>query len=103
MINAFGVWDAETIEYISKWLGQTTVRNFNYSVQKSQTPDGFADVSYSAQDKAVTLLRPEEIRTMSADEQLIFYRNVPPIRAQKVHYYKNPQWEEWAQPNPYRR
>ena len=103
MINTFGVWDPETIEFISKWLGQTTVRNHTYQVSKMANPGDVADVNYSTTDKAFTLMRPEDIRMMGADEQLIFYRNVAPIKATKVHYHRHPVWSQWAEPNPYRR
>ena len=103
MINIFGVWDPETIEFVSRWLGQTTVRNFSYSVSKMPNPSDFADVNYSTTDKAFTLMRPEDIRTMGADQQLIFYRNLAPIKADKVHYHTHPEWSQWAEPNPYRR
>ncbi len=103
LINIFGVWDPETIEFISKWVGQTTVRNFTYNVSKMTNPSDVADVNYSAADKALTLVRPEDIRTMSESEELIFYRNLAPIRARKVHYHTHREWREWADPNPYRR
>ena len=103
LINVFGIWDPETIEFISKWLGQTTVRNFSYNVHKMRNPGDFADVDYSAADKVLHLMRPEDIRTMSENEQLIFYRNLAPIKAAKVHYHQHPVWRAWAAPNPYRR
>jgi len=103
MINMFGVWDPETIEFISKWLGQTTVRNHSFNVSKMPNPGDVADVNYSTVDKAFTLMRPEDIRTMSENEQLIFYRNLAPIKAEKVHYYQHPLMSQWADPNPYRR
>jgi type IV secretory pathway TraG/TraD family ATPase VirD4 len=48
-------------------------------------------------------MRPEDIRAMPESQQLIFYRNVAPIKAEKVHYYMHPEWSQWAAPNPYRR
>lgn len=103
MINIFGVWDPKTIEFISRWLGQTTVRNQTFNVSKMPNPYDVADVNYSTADKALTLMRPEDIRMMGENEQLIFYRNVAPIKANKVHYYTHKQWNQWAEPNPYRR
>ncbi len=103
MINIFGVWDPKTIEFISRWLGQTTVRNQTFNVSKMPNPYDVADVNYSTADKAFTLMRPEDIRMMGEDEQLIFYRNVAPIKANKVHYYTHKQWSQWSEPNPYRR
>jgi type IV secretion system protein VirD4 len=103
MINIFGAWDPDTMEFISKWLGQTTVRNATYNVSKMANPGDVADVNYSTGDKAFSLMRPEDIRTMSENEQLIFYRNVAPVKAAKVHYYQHPLLRQWAEPNPYRR
>jgi type IV secretion system protein VirD4 len=103
LINIFGVWDPETIQFVSQWLGQSTVRNYSYNVSKMDNPGDFADVNYSTTDKALMMMRPEDVRGMSANEQLIFYRNLAPIKAEKVHYHTHAQWKEWAEPNPYRR
>ena len=102
LINAFGVWDPQTIKFLSEWLGQTTIRNRTYSIDPGQG-HGLTSVNVNAADKGVALLRPEDIRTLPQDEQLIFYRNVKPIRAKRVHYWLVDSWAKGADPNPYRR
>jgi type IV secretion system protein VirD4 len=103
LVNAFGVWDPETINLLSKWLGQNTVRNYSYNVNPAKLRDEFSTLAFSTADKGVSLMRPEDIRTMPPDEQLIFYRNVAPVKAKRVHYYEHPEWNKLAAPNPYRR
>lgn len=103
VVNVFGIWDPETAQFISQWLGQDTVRNLSYNVGSPESPWEYGNVNYGATDKGVALMRPEDVRTMSAREQLIFYRNVPPIRAEKVDYFTRPDWNLAAYPNPYRR
>ena len=102
IVNTFGVWEPETLSLLSKWMGSQTVRQFGQSI----TPDidgrqfGF---SYQASDFGTPLMRPEDIRTMSSNEQLIFYRNLPPIRAKKVSYLERKSLRTLADPNPYYR
>lgn len=46
-------------------------------------------------------MRPEEIRLLSSDKQILFYRNAVPFIADKVDYRSHPKWRRRAQPNPY--
>jgi len=103
LVNAFGVWDPETINLISKWLGQNTVRNYSYNVNPAKSHEELSTLAYATADKGVSLMRPEDIRTMPPDEELIFYRNVAPLKAKRVHYYEHPEWNKRAAANPYRR
>jgi len=100
LINAFGVWDPQTIKFLSEWLGQTTVRNMTYNIDPGMGEKVTA-LNLTAADKGVALLRPEDIRTMPKDEQLIFYRNVKPIRSKRQSYWESNT--QLADLNPYRR
>jgi type IV secretory pathway TraG/TraD family ATPase VirD4 len=60
-------------------------------------------LNLTAADKGVALLRPEDVRTMPKDEQLIFYKNVKPIRTKRRSYWNNPFHAQLADLNPYRR
>jgi type IV secretion system protein VirD4 len=46
------------------------------------------------------LLTPEQIRRLREDEQIIFVKNLPPIRALKVGYQEVQPWRDQVAPNP---
>ena len=101
-VNTFGIWEPDTLKVVSDWLGQRSVKGFSQSVtpESGGVPFGY---NYSATEVASPLLRPEEIRTLPSDQQLIFYRNQPPILAEKRNYLKDRRWRRLAGPNPYHR
>lgn len=102
VINAFGVWEPDTLRLLSDLMGQRTLRQFNQHVTPTQDHGNFG-FNYNASDHGAPLMRPEDIRTMPSGEQLIFYRNLPPIRAGKVSYLKRRSWRMRTDPNPYYR
>lgn len=100
MVNSFGIWEPETLKVISQWLGSKTARQFSQHITPDQDGARFG-FNYNAADLGVPLMRPEDIRTMPQGEQLIFYRNLPPIRARKVSYLDRASLRTKADPNPY--
>lgn len=100
VISCFGVFESQTTELISRMLGQSTVRGYSQSVSPKLQGGNF-HFNYSASDQGVPLLRSEDVRMLPDDEQLIFYRNLPPVLAKKVPYYTRRQWRRHAGPNPY--
>ncbi len=100
IVNTFGVWEPETIKLISEWMGHQTIRDFGQSITPSQEDGRFA-AHYNGGDKGMALLRPEDVRTLKSDEQLIFYRNMMPIKAKKVSYLKSWIMRWRADKNPY--
>lgn len=102
IVNVFGAWEPDTIKLLSSWLGNTTLRQFSQSVTP-QIEGGQFGFNVNASDHGAPLMRPEDIRTMPTDEQLIFFRNLPPIRAHKVSYLTRRAWRRAADPNPYHR
>jgi len=103
LINTFGVWEPETLKLISEWIGNETVRDLSYSSPANDRFAGGEGVSLSANDRARALIRPEEVRTMPSDRQLVFYRNLPPIMAEKVSYLTERKWRRLVDENPYHR
>lgn len=102
IVNTFGVWEPDTLNVLSKWLGSMTVRQFGQSITPALDGGRFG-FNYSASDMGAPLMRPEDIRTMPQDEQLIFYRNLPPIRAKKISYLERKSLRKFANLNPYHR
>ena len=103
LVNTFGVWEPETLKLVSEWIGNETVRDLSYTSRAAERFDGGRDVSVAANDRARAVMRPEEVRTMPEEEQLVFYRNLPAFQARKVSYLDEPALSALAAPNPYHR
>lgn len=102
-VNAFGIWEPQTITAISNWMGQGTVKDFGQNIREKDHGGNDFDFSYGASNRPKPLMRPEDIRGMRSTEQLIMYRNCPPIRANRLSYLAHREWRRWADPNPYHR
>lgn len=100
-ISFFGVTDQDTAKYFSQRLGNDTIRNLTYSMSQPQSAADHAAVNCTASDKAAPLLRPDDIITMPADQQIILFRNAKPIKARKLPYFKSRVLKQRADPNPY--
>ncbi len=92
----FGVASDATAQLVSRMLGEEVVasESFGMGSQFGQAPD------FSLGRKARPLLRPEELRRLPDDEQVIFVRNLSPIRALKVGYQEISPWRDQVAPNP---
>jgi len=102
-IHTFGVWEPETLRYLSEWAGQETVRDVSFNARAGEQFDGELDVSLGSADRARALVRPEEIRRLGRDRQLVFYRNAPPFKAELASYLDDRALLKRADPNPYHR
>jgi len=102
VVQAFGVTEYETCKLLSDMAGQTTVEDVSQNLAPAMAQGlSHASLSYSARRAGVPLLRPEDIRGMAPDKQLIFYRNMPPLIAEKVDYRHRDSLRERADANPY--
>lgn len=100
-IQAFGVTDYETCKLLSDMMGHATVEDVNQTLRPSALGMSAADLSYGQSRTGQPLMRPEDIRTLPSHQQLIFYRNMPPLVADKVDYRTRPALRAAAGPNPY--
>lgn len=92
----------ETTRLLSDMTGHVTVEDVGQSVRPmSAGGTSHAEFSFGQSRTGQPLLRPEDIRLLDSDMQLIFYRNMPPLLARKVDYRTRRQWHSWADPNPY--
>lgn len=90
--QAFNVQDPVTAKMLSDMLGTKTVRARS-SGSTSPLPISMFGTSFSAgqSDGARPLMTPDEIMTMSQDDQLIFVQGLRGIRATKLRFYS---WRE---------
>lgn len=81
---------------VSRMLGQhlTGTESFGLGNAPGETP------SLSLGRTPRDLMRPDEIRLMPDDEQILFIRNLNPARALKVGYQEVEPWRSQVQPNP---
>ena len=89
VIQVFGTRDLFTAEYVSRLCGTTTVEALSaYSAEKRaglvSDPDFF-----SRHDSVISrpLITPDEIMTLSPAQQILFFSNLPPIKAYKTIYF----------------
>lgn len=95
-------------EYLSRMCGETEIhsvsRSVSYPFPERRSFFGSSDrvqVSDSVGQGSRSLKLPQEIRALTADEQILFITGVPkPIFAKRVPYYKT-SLRRRARPNPY--
>lgn len=99
----FGVTDQETAEYVSKLAGETTVE-VTSTTEGKNTGKSHKNIFDSTDSKGTNrgkttteqirpLLRPDEVRRLPNDEQLIFIQGIAPIWATKLKYYQDPEFQ----------
>jgi type IV secretion system protein VirD4 len=105
VLQAFGVNDAETAEWLSKLTGDATIR-----VQSESRTSGASSgrgggghqesTGETASERGRRLIMPDEVRRMPSDEQLLFVRGRPPYRVRRLDYRADPELRGRAQANP---
>ena len=95
VLQAFGTNDHATAKLLSDMLGQSTVMQESRSSGQGRSQQGwFGETTHSQQSGISTgptgrpLLMPDEIRRISADEQLLFVQGQPPVLAGKLRYFE---------------
>ena len=97
VVQAFGVNDLGTAEYLSKMLGQRTVT----VRQHSRTGHGNqqrGSENYGATGRA--LLMPQEILRLPPDKEILLVAGKPPILADRVSYFKDGEFAGSFDRNP---
>ena len=87
-----GIRSPSTLEFLTKYLGDITTGSASFAFND----DG---VKESVSHTARALLKPDEIRRMRKDAQLIFYGNFKPILARKVQVFSIQPWRMELAPN----
>ncbi len=103
VIQAFGVRDPQTLRMLSELAGNDTLKEFSQTLNPDLMNPGQMGFSTVASGSSQAILRPEDIRTLPDNKQLIFYKNLPPFVADKVSYFDRKKWSKHADPNPYYR
>ncbi len=79
----------QTAQELSRRTGETTVRH----AHRTHSHSG---VSTSEPEVARSLMTPDEVQRMGADEVLIFTRGQPAMRARRLQYHQEPFFKQRA-------
>ena len=100
VIQAFGVTDQTTAEYLSKMTGRTTVFGQSQTAGKSRGKHFSRSAGSSASEQGRDLATPDELRRLGPDEELLLAGREDPVIASKVRYYADRQLRRRAAPVP---
>ncbi|MNP06703.1 Conjugal transfer protein TraG [compost metagenome] len=78
----------KTCEYVSKSLGQKTIKFQSKSISKDKKEVEKQGVSFSEQRQGRELMTIDELMRMNYDEEIVLVRGLKPIKAKKAWYYK---------------
>lgn len=92
----FNVNDPTTADFVSNYIGNETRRIFQESVQQ---PGQLAGGSYSYIQRPV--ITPDELRRLPKHESVLLYEGLKPVRASKLFYDRDPEFQGFADPDPY--
>ncbi|MBB4581574.1 type IV secretion system protein VirD4 [Rhizobium aethiopicum] len=77
--------DDETPEYISKAIGEYTFRQKT----RSYNPKEWFDSNIQVNDQGALLMRPEQVRLVDDNKQIVLIKGQPPLHMHKVKYYSD--------------
>lgn len=82
--------ETQTAKDISEWLGNQTVK----SVSKSRSNNMFKTDgnTNSTSEQSRALMLPQEITSLGEGKELVIMENIRPILAEKVVYFKDPEF-----------
>lgn len=83
-----GSQSIKTCEYISKSLGQKTIRYKSKSISKDSKEREKQGVSISEQIQGRELMTVDELKRLPNDDEILIIRSLKPIRAKKAWYFK---------------
>lgn len=96
-VQAFGVNDMGTADYLSKMLGHRTV------TVRQHGRSGEAELSRGSESYAAAgrpLLMPQEIMRLPPDRQLLLLQGQPPALTERVRYYADKEFTALFEKNP---
>lgn len=98
----FAAKDHSDAREISDELGFTTVRvkSISTPLPGFGNPKGQRARSQNVSEQRRALLLPQEVKSLGADEAILFYERLPPIRAQKLKYFNDRRFANRLLPPP---
>lgn len=92
----FTIENDELTKALSEALGNRTIWQESYNLGK----DDDDEIGQSLSSSGVPLIRPDELRGLPAETQLLRIRGMNPIKASLTPYWLAQPWSDWAADNP---
>lgn len=90
--------DMDVATEISREMGNFTVNVRSTSRSGGMSQARSRSVSFSEQSRALML--PQEVKNITQDEELVFARGCPPIKATKIRWYQEETFKSRVKPVP---
>ncbi len=104
VLQAFGIHDWDTAEYLSKMTGEATivVESEGESSGESHGPHGAGQraASRTRSERGRRLLLPDEILRLPRDAELLFVKGEAPLLVHRLNYLRDREFRGRANPNP---
>lgn len=101
LVQAFGCADPVTAEFLSERLGRRTVATRGRSLGgASLGATGPAQYSEGHGVIGRPLMTPDELMRLPASDEVLFLPGFAPVRAEKLAYYRNPEFAGLFDANP---
>ena len=101
LVQAFGCADPVTAEFLSERLGRRTVATRGRSIGGAAL--GATGPAQYSEGHAVIgrpLMTPDELMRLPASDQVLFLPGHAPVRAEKLTYYRMPEFAGLFDANP---
>ncbi len=86
-MQAFGVADQFTAEYLSKMAGTANLFDRSTGSGRSRGKQTSRSTNVGSRETAWAPVTPDELRRLGAGEQVLVVRRSQPVRARRVAFY----------------
>ncbi len=104
VLQAFGINDLETAEYLSKMTGEATilVESEHHSRGVSRGPHAQRQLGTgrTRSEQGRRLLLPDEVRRLPSEVELLFVKGGAPLLVERLSYLRDRDFASRADPNP---
>ncbi len=104
VLQAFGINDWDTAEYLSKMTGEATihVESEHHSRGVSRGPHAQRQIGTgrTQSQQGRRLLLADEVRRLSREAELLFVKGDPPLLVERLNYLHDREFQGRADPNP---
>jgi type IV secretion system protein VirD4 len=104
VLQAFGIHDWDTAEYLSKMTGEATIvvesENESRGVSQGPQPRGQLGTARTRSERGRRLLLPDEILRLPREAELLFVKGEAPLFVERLHYLRDAEFAGLADPNP---
>lgn len=104
VLQAFGVNDWDTADYLSKMTGEATIpvesEGRSRGVSHGSRAQHQANATRNRSELGRRLLFPDEVRRLPRKRELLFVKGGAPLLVERLNYLTDPEWLERAKPNP---